>query len=99
MGVRLYRVLLDEELDTLIEGRRHRGWLFTQQHFHRVVGGQAHDVLGADRMGAAFTVRAVDHSICKVIKEVMLAMLTKGHSSLPSLNGATRPRLETRRQS
>lgn len=62
--VRLHRVLLDQELDALVERGRDRGRLLAQQHLHRIVAGQAHDVLGADRIRAALGVRAIGHAIC-----------------------------------
>lgn len=56
VGVRLHRVLLDEELDPLVEGGRHRGRLLAEQDLYGIVGGQAHDVLRAGRMRAALAV-------------------------------------------
>lgn len=63
VSVRLHRILFDQELDALVEGNGNGGRLFAEQHFDGVVGGQAHDVLGADRVRTAFAVRAIGHAV------------------------------------
>jgi hypothetical protein len=63
VGVGLHRVLLDQELDALVEGRRHRRWLLPQEHLDGIVARQAHDVVGASGMGAALAVRTIRHAV------------------------------------
>lgn len=65
MRVRLHGILFDQEFDALIEGCGDRRRLLAQQHLHRIVGGQAHDVLGADWMRTALAVRAIRHAVCE----------------------------------
>jgi len=38
VSITLNTVLLNEELNSLMEGGCDRGWLFPQQHLYRVVG-------------------------------------------------------------
>lgn len=82
MGVRLHRVLLDQELDALVEGGGHGGWLFPQQNFHRIVGGQAHNVLSANWMRAALAVRTVDHSVCNERERVRHTLSGSGGNNV-----------------
>lgn len=67
VGVALYGVFFDEELDALVEGGGDGGRLFAQKDLDGVVGREAHDVLGAFGPAAAFRVRAVRHAIFKMV--------------------------------
>lgn len=67
MRIRLYWVLFDEELHPLIERGRHRGRLLAEQHLNRIIGREAHDVLGAGWMRAALAIWTVRHAIYMVI--------------------------------
>jgi len=65
MRVTLDAVLFHQKLHPLVKRCGHRRRLFPQQHVEGIVGRQAHDVLGAGRRIATFTVRTIGHAICK----------------------------------
>lgn len=63
MSVALYAVLLDEELDALIEGRRYAGRLLPQKYVHGIITSETHDVFRTSVVRAALAVRTVHHAI------------------------------------
>lgn len=56
VSVRLYRVFLDKELNALVEGCGDRWRLLPEQHLHRVIAREAHDVVRAVLVGAALAI-------------------------------------------
>lgn len=64
MGVGLDRVLFNEKLDPLIEGRGDWRGLFPEKDIGRVVGSEAHDVILAGFPWATLGVGAVGGTIC-----------------------------------
>jgi len=64
LGIALYAVLLNEEFDSLVKGGSDAGWLLPEEHFHRVIGRHAHEVLLAGGTLTALAVRAIRHPIC-----------------------------------
>jgi hypothetical protein len=68
VGVALHGVFFYEELDTLVEGSRDGGRLLAEEYLDGIVGGEAHDVLGALGPTAAFRVRAVGHAILEMVR-------------------------------
>lgn len=71
MGVRLHGILFDQEFDALVEGHRYGWGLFPEEHFDWIVGGQTHDVFGANRMRATFAVRAIGHAVCRNVIQII----------------------------
>jgi hypothetical protein len=63
VGVRLYRVLFDQELNSLVERGGHRWGLLAKEDVGRLGRGQAHYVIFAHDTVAAVRIETVSRAI------------------------------------